>query len=132
MKERINIVISISLQICLQYDNNVSYGVVNVISTPSTDDFTCETNLSYDIVKKSNCSTVSQFSPNPLYESVHQNHNRPFVSITVFFYLGLSYLYRNNNLFFLLYAKLLQDYLSINIICIYEVCMLTIMRVTIG
>ncbi len=47
------------------------YGVVNVISTPSTDDFTCETNLSYDIVKKSNCSTVSQSSPNPLYESVH-------------------------------------------------------------
>ncbi len=58
------------IYISLQYDNNVSYGVVNVISTQSTDDFTCETNLSYDIVTKKDCSTVSQSSPSPLYESV--------------------------------------------------------------
>ncbi len=46
------------------------YGVVNVISTPPTDDFTCETNFSYDIVKKRDHSTVSQSGPVPLYESV--------------------------------------------------------------
>ncbi len=45
-------------------------GVVNVISTPSTDDFTCETNQSYDIVKKKYHPTISQSSPVPLYESV--------------------------------------------------------------
>ena len=62
---------SICLQISLQYDNNVSYGVVNTITTPPTDDFTCETNQSYDIVKKSGFSTVSLTSPTPLYESVY-------------------------------------------------------------
>ncbi len=46
------------------------YGVVNVTSTPSTDDFTCETNLSYDVVKNAAHSTVPQPSPVPLYESV--------------------------------------------------------------
>ncbi len=45
-------------------------GVVNVISTPPTDDFTCETNLPYDIVKKRDHSTVSQSGPVPLNESV--------------------------------------------------------------
>ncbi len=45
-------------------------GVVNVISTPPTDDFTCENNLSYDIFKKEDHSTVSQSGPVPLDESV--------------------------------------------------------------
>ncbi len=49
---------------------HVSYGVVNVIYTPPFQKFTCETNLLYDIVKKKDNSTVSQFSPTPLYESV--------------------------------------------------------------
>ncbi len=64
------------IQIYLQYDNNVSYGVVNVLSTPPIQEFTCETNLSYDIVKKKDHSTVSQSSPAPLYESVQQNKVR--------------------------------------------------------
>ncbi len=58
------------LQISLQHDNNVSYGVVNVISTPPIQEFTCETNLSYDIVKKKDHSIVSPSTPTPLYESV--------------------------------------------------------------
>ncbi len=54
-------------------------GIVNVMSTPPTEDFTCETNLSYDTVKKRDHSTVSQSGPVPLYESVQYNYGRSFI-----------------------------------------------------